>query len=253
MENKANYFYIGIFVFGVFFISLFFMIWLSGFSHKEKFEYYQIFTKESISGLGVKTPVRLLGVDIGTVEETSIDTTQGVEVRILIKVKQGTPITEKTYASLALQGITGLKYVELYTEDGETKLLESKSGEIPTIKVKESLLSAIDKQGDKFLELVRFTDERLRLLFSDNNVKNFSSLLQNFANLSKDLDKNLNPAVTNFNLVSQKMTIMADSLNTDLELLEQLLLQINELIVNLQKSPSDIFFKSSKNKPAPGE
>ena len=99
MENKASYFYIGIFVFGIFAVAVFFMVWLSGFSHKERFEYYQLFTQESISGLGIKAPVRLLGVEVGSVEDTSIDTTQGgVGVRILIKLKEGTPITHNTYA-----------------------------------------------------------------------------------------------------------------------------------------------------------
>ena len=117
MENRANYFYIGIFVFGVFFVSLVFMMWLSGFSHKEKFTYYQLFTTESISGLGLKAPVRLLGVDVGSVEETQIDTAQGIGVKIIIKLKEGTPVMQNTYASFALQGITGLKFVELKVDD----------------------------------------------------------------------------------------------------------------------------------------
>lgn len=258
MENKASYLYIGIFVLGVFAVSLFFMIWLSGFSHKEKFTFYQLFTTESISGLSVKSPVRLLGVEVGSVEEVSIDATQGgVGVRILVKLKEGTPITHNTYATLSFQGITGLKFIELRT-DGESGASLSHTGkdEIPTIPVKQGLLSAIDKQGDKFINLLDYLDERLHLLFSDKNVKNFSTILHNFANFNKALE----PTLSNFSNASKKMANMADnygdikgSLGSNLELFELLLIQMNETLRNLKQSPSDIFFKSGKNKPAPGE
>ena len=257
MENRANYFYIGIFVFGVFFVSLFFMIWLGGFSHKENFSYYQILTRESIAGLGVKAPVRLLGVDVGSVEDTQIDTTHGIGVKILIKLKEGTPVAQNTYANFALQGITGLKYIELKVDDRYPALpLQVEKDEIPIIKVKPSFFSTIDGQGNKIVHIIDFIDERLKMLFSDKNIKNFSLLLQNFANLNKDLE----PALANFGTASKKMAVMADtysdikgSLGSSLELLEQLLLQMNETLSDLQKSPSDLFFKSGKNKPAPGE
>lgn len=257
MENKANYFYIGIFVFGVFFVSLIFMLWLGGFSHKEKFTYYQILTQESISGLGIKAPVRLLGVDVGSVENTEIDTSSGIGVKIIIKVKEGTPIMQNTYATFALQGITGLKYIELKIDERYSPLLlQATKDEMPTIRVKPTFFSSIDGQGRKIENIIDFIDERLKLLLSDTNVKNFSLLLRNFANLNKDLE----PAFTSFGTASQKMAVMAEtysdirgSLGASLELLEQLLLQMNETLSNLQKSPSDIFFKSGKNKPAPGE
>lgn len=257
MENRASYFYIGVFVFGVFFASLFFMIWLGGFSHKEKFTYYQILTRESISGLGVKTPVRLLGVDVGSVEETHIDTSNGIGVKIIIKLKEGTPIMQNTYANFALQGITGLKYIELKADERYPALpLNTNKDEVPTIKVRSSLFSTINNQGNKLIDIIDFIDERLKIVLSDTNVKNFALLLKNFAELNKDLD----PALNSFGTASQKMAVMAEnysdikgSLASSLELLEQLLTQMNETLSNLEKSPSDIFFKSGKNKPAPGE
>lgn len=258
MENKASYFYIGIFVFGIFAVAVFFMVWLSGFSHKERFEYYQLFTQESISGLGIKAPVRLLGVEVGSVEDTSIDTTQGgVGVRILIKLKEGTPITHNTYATLALQGITGLKFIELRADSEEKAVLtHANKDEIPTIPVKQGFLSTLDKQGDKFIQLLDYTNEQLHLIFSEKNVRNFGRILENFANFNKTLG----PTLANFSSASQKMAHLADnygdikgSLGSNLEVLEALLIQMSETLRNLKQSPSDIFFKSGKNKPAPGE
>ncbi|HEB7541879.1 TPA: MCE family protein, partial [Campylobacter coli] len=94
MENKANYFFVGLFVFGVFFASIGFMLWLGGYSKEESFEYYEIHTQESVAGLGIKAPVRLLGVEIGNVEDISIYDKENLGVNILIKIKKGTPIKE---------------------------------------------------------------------------------------------------------------------------------------------------------------
>ncbi len=259
MENKASYFYVGVFVFGVLFAALFVVMWLGGFSHKEKFVYYQLFTNDSIAGLSPKAPVKLLGVEVGSVEDANISSEHGVVgVRILLKLKEGTPITHNTYATLTGQGITGIKFVELAAEIGGNSALreQPKDGEIPSIPVKPSLLSAIDRQGDKIVKLVDYISETLHTLFSEKNVRNFSAILHDFANLNNELK----PIFSNFNDASKKIADMADgygdmkgSLGSNLELFELLLIQLNETLTNLKQSPSDIFFKSGKNKLAPGE
>lgn len=90
MENRANYFFVGLFVFGVFFASLGFILWLGGYSKEESFKYYEIHTQESVAGLGIKAPVRLLGVEVGSVEEISIYNQDELGVNIRIKVKNNT-------------------------------------------------------------------------------------------------------------------------------------------------------------------
>ena len=87
-------------------------------------------------------------------------------------------------------------------------------------------------------------------------MRNFGRILENFANFNKTLE----PTLANFSSASQKMAHLADnygdikgSLGSNLEVLEALLIQMSETLRNLKQSPSDIFFKSGKNKPAPGE
>lgn len=281
MENKANYFLIGIFVFGIFFASLFFIIWLGGFSQKQEFDYYQILTKESISGLENKSSVRLLGVEVGSVEDIDIDTRQGLGVRIIIRLKKGTPITDQTYASFQLQGITGFKYIDLSLGDENATLLRAEHGKMPTIKVKQGLLSNIEKQGDKLFELLDFTNERVRLLLSDENLKHFNALLSNLTQTSAHLEANLNESLKNINQAARKMSAMSDSVSVaagdfsmlsrqsvaslnelgalkmplleNLELLKLLLVRVNALSSELQKSPADFIFKRAKEQKAPNE
>ncbi|WP_348518508.1 MlaD family protein [Campylobacter sp. CCS1377] len=189
MENRANYFFVGFFVFGVFFAGIFFVMWMSGFSQKQEFEYYQIYTQESVAGLGIKAPVRFLGVEIGSVEEINIDTKEGIGVSILIKVKKGTPIKEDTYANLQFQGITGLKFIQLQGGSNEAPFLKTSDKNIATIKIKESFLSTFDRQSGKLFSLVETADNKTKVLLSDQNLKNLSIALENLASVSKTLNK----------------------------------------------------------------
>jgi len=74
---------------------------------------YTIIFNESISGLEPGSPVKYNGVRVGSVEEFRIprDNVTGVEVSV--SLEKGTPVKTNTVAVLNLQGITGLKFIEL--------------------------------------------------------------------------------------------------------------------------------------------
>lgn len=190
MENRANYFFVGLFVFGVFFASLGFILWLGGYSKEESFKYYEIHTQESVAGLGVKAPVRLLGVEVGSVEEIGIYNQDELGVNIRIKVKNNTPIKEDTFATLQLQGITGLKFVQLQGGSKNSKDLVSIQGKLPVIPFKESFLATIDRQSEHIFSLVKTADDKSKELLSEKNLKNLEILLQNLAELSANLNAN---------------------------------------------------------------
>ena len=288
MENRANYFLVGVFVFGVFFASLFFLAWFSGYSKEEEFAYYKIYTQESVAGLSVKAPVRLLGVEVGYVENISIDSNNEIKVCILIKVKKDSPIKEDTYAFLQLQGITGLKFIQLQGGSNTSKNLISTKNNIAVIKFKESFLSNIDKQGEHIVSLISTLDESSKQILSEQNLNNLSYILQNLANTTKILSQNSKILIQNLNNLSVKVAKMSDNIsissnkfnnslnnidkasgeftnqiklydntrlkiNENLDLLKIFLLQCNKVLRNFEKSPSELFFKNTEKKLAPGE
>lgn len=295
MENKASYFWIGLFVFSIFSFSFIFIIWFQGYSKNEEFSYYEIHTQESVAGLSVKAPVRLLGVEIGNVEKISINEKDNLSVNILIKVKKNTPIKEDTFATLQLQGITGLKFIQLQGGSKNSKRLISTKTYIPIIKFKESFFTAIDKQSEHIFSLVKTADNKSKILLSDKNLKNVELILQNLATLSSNINQNFNLLNENLISTSKKLGIMADeisilsknarssleninnssilfnnfikkadnklenyddlrfSLLSNLELFKILLLESNQLLKDLRRSPSDLIFKDNKPKLGPGE
>ncbi|QOW63764.1 MCE family protein [Campylobacter hepaticus] len=295
MENKSNYFFVGLFVFGIFFATLAFMLWLSEYAKEESFKYYEIHTQESVAGLSIKAPVRLLGVEVGSVEQINIYNKDKLGVNILIKVKNDTPIKEDTFATLQLQGITGLKFIELQGGNKNSQDLNPTKTQFPIIPFKESLLTSIDKQSEHIFSLITTLDTQSKELLSERNLKNLEILLQNLAQLSVNLNNHSKNLSLNLSNASIKMGKMADnislsthhfnssltqikdtlsnlddfikkantkldsyddikiSLLQNLELLKQVLIQSNILIENLQNSPSDLLFKTSKPKLGPGE
>lgn len=84
---------------------------------------YFIEFRESVSGLEAGAPVKLRGVRVGTVDgiRVSPDNVEVVEVRI--KVDKGTPIKTDTKAYINMQGITGLKFIELSGGTAKAKQL----------------------------------------------------------------------------------------------------------------------------------
>lgn len=213
MENRANYFFVGLFVFGVFFASIAFMLWLGGYSKEETFEYYEIHTQESVAGLGIKAPVRLLGVEVGNVENINIYDKDELGVNIRIKVKKGTPIKEDTYATLQLQGITGLKFIQLQGGSKNSPKLQAKGKETPIIKFKESFFAAIDRQSEHIFSLVKTADDKSKELLSDTNLKNLEAILKNLAQLSAELNANSKILSQNISNASLKLGQMADNVS----------------------------------------
>ncbi|EMF9585591.1 MCE family protein [Campylobacter upsaliensis] len=227
MENKASYFWVGIFIFGVFFASLIFMLWLGGYSEEESFEYYEIHTQESVAGLGLKAPVRLLGVEVGSVENISIYTKQNLGVNILIKVKKETPIKEDTFATLQLQGITGLKFIQLQGGSVNSKKLTGDDG-YPVIAFRESFLATIDRQGERIFSLIKTADDKSKKLLSDENLQNIAMLLKNLAQLSENLNANSKALSKNLNEASKNVALMAKEVELSAKNLRQTLQNVDE-------------------------
>ncbi|PIW02671.1 MAG: hypothetical protein COW42_00385 [Deltaproteobacteria bacterium CG17_big_fil_post_rev_8_21_14_2_50_63_7] len=78
----------------------------------------------SVSGIENGAQVRYNGILVGRVDGLEINPDNPSEVVITLSVKGGTPVTKDTVAVLNMQGITGLKYIELTGGDADSEVLE---------------------------------------------------------------------------------------------------------------------------------
>ena len=174
MENRLSYIVIGAFVFSLLIGSVFAILWLGNYSDKGSFKYYKVATKESVSGLNDKAPVKLRGVQIGEVRSITINPNNAEEVLITIRVQDNAPIKEDTYAVLEAQGITGLSFVQLQGGSNDAKDLKTsgKPEEYGIIDSRPSTFSRLDKTITSVSTKAEMIFERADALMSEKNLKN---------------------------------------------------------------------------------
>lgn len=180
MEREANYVAVGAFIVLVAALAVSFVVWYTDASDQREFQRYEIYFKGSVSGLDRGSPVRYLGVDVGRVRSLTISRTTRGAVQAVVEIDDTAPITSATRASLGLQGVTGLLYIDLRELTGANANDKLKPGE------RYPIIDSVASDFDTFLaslpELMGRANailERMNRVFSDENLESLSATLKN--------------------------------------------------------------------------
>jgi len=242
LETNRHYFLVGTFVLVTTIFVLLFTVWLTSASSGD-YAKYRIRFAESVSGLSVGGTVKYRGVDVGSVESIEIDPRDTKLILVIIQVKKTTPIKYDTIASLKLQGITGVVFIEL--TGGSNVALdmpkESWGDDIPEIRAKSSPISAVVDRLPEVMDNISKTVEQINKIVSNENVASMSAILAN----TEVLVKNASVATADLNRSSEQL----DSLMRDLKKTSRNAAALSE---GLKDDPSKLIFPSSqKGIPAP--
>ncbi len=188
MDRDANYVAVGAFVLLVVAMAVSFVFWYTGQQEKHNYLRYEIYFDGSVSGLTAGSPVRYLGVDVGKVVRILLDPQQRKRVQVIADVDSAAPLDAGTQASLSLQGVTGLLFIDLEHDPKATSTGPLPLGQhYPVILSGQSnidlLLSTLPALATHMVELV----DRFNQLFSDANVRAFSATLENARRVSDRL------------------------------------------------------------------
>ena len=180
MEREANYVAVGVFIVLVLAMAVTFVVWYTDASDTREFNRYEIYFKGSVSGLDRGSSVRYLGVAVGRVRALNISRENRGAVQAIVEIDNTAPITSATRASLGLQGVTGLLFIDLRELAGADPNAPLKQGErYPVI---ESVASDFDVFLASLPELMGRANaiiERTSRVFSDENLESLSSTLKN--------------------------------------------------------------------------
>src|SRR5689334_24514205 len=121
MEREANYTAVGAFVILIATMAALFVYWYAGSADARDYLRYEIYFEGSVSGLNRGSTVRYLGVEVGRVVSIRIDKRAADRVQVIADIDSDTPISKSTLASLSLQGVTGLLYVDLLSDADNLK------------------------------------------------------------------------------------------------------------------------------------
>jgi phospholipid/cholesterol/gamma-HCH transport system substrate-binding protein len=172
-----------------------FVIWLTGRTGVEEMTRYTLLFDRDVSGLAVGGPVKYMGMTVGSVIHMDIYTDNGNRVRVDIEVLETTPVDDRTYASLALQGITGVAVVNLASEDdqdtGESGRDNSQDeplpGEYPHIPVRDVGFAAIISSAPKIMTKLDIALTHAGELLGEANQARIGNALQNVEDLTASL------------------------------------------------------------------
>ena len=208
MEREANYTAVGAFVLLIATMAGLFVYWYAGSSDARDYKRYEIYFEGSVSGLNRGSTVRYLGVEVGRVVAIRIDKRAANRVQVIADIDSQAPISKQTLASLSLQGVTGLLYIELLADaDLKRKMEPVPSEQYPVI---DSVQSNFDLFLASLPDLVgraaEVTDRAARVL-SDENIASFTATMKNIEKSSSTLPQTLRDASE---VVAQLKTAIGD-------------------------------------------
>lgn len=163
-------------------------LWLTGRQGSEPTTYYSMFFKKDVSGLMLGGPVFYLGVDVGTVTAMEIIPGDPMQVRVDAEVLKSAPINSGTYASLALQGITGVAVIRLSADPGVHEHLstDTKNG-YQVITVRDAGFSALLARAPAVVDKIDSLLLQVNQILGEENRQFINDMLSDIATVTSAL------------------------------------------------------------------
>jgi phospholipid/cholesterol/gamma-HCH transport system substrate-binding protein len=188
VEREANYITVGAFVLLVIALGTWFVVWYTDAQDRRDYERYEIYFEGSVSGLSRGSPVRYLGVDVGRVADMRIDPRAADRVQVIADIDEDAPINEQTVASLSLQGVTGLLYIDLERDRGDKPVMPRVPSErYPVIGTVQSNFDLLISSLPDVLSAGADLTTRMSRVLNDSNIDSISATLANVKKASDDL------------------------------------------------------------------
>lgn len=162
--------------------------------------YYITYRNISVIGLQSGSSVKYYGINIGQVEDISIDSEDINTVTVEISVKKGTPIKQDVLATLVSVGITGIKQVELTGGTNDAELLVPGSNIQPGTSYMEDITGKAELIAEKFELLL---NNIIAVTSEDNRIK-VGNILTNTQELVSENREVLHASLANMNTLLEE-------------------------------------------------
>lgn len=209
METRAHHLLIGSFLLLFLVGILGFALWLAKTQIDREIARYNILFTGSVAGLGLGGDVRFNGIKIGNVSQISIDREDTAKVRVTINVAADTPIRQDSVASLELQGITGVSFVQITAGSKGATILPASFGddiaELPEIRSKSSSIAELFEAAPDLVN-------RAARIMSDQNIDNIAGIIGDIRQLSLTIasrQETLTRAIDGFDRTSADIAVAA--------------------------------------------
>lgn len=188
MERDTHYFMVGLFVIATVVAGALF----TGLFYNKPYiatKVYAVHFDTPILGLEPGSEVRYMGIKKGEVTRVFLLPDDPARVGVTIAVEKDTPVNTATTATLLLQGLTGVPFLNLAQDDqvAPAPLTVAEGTELPIIPTRsapmDELVESLPDLEKELSELIRSANAVLNA----ENRENFASLLENLNKVSTNL------------------------------------------------------------------
>lgn len=190
--KKAQKIRLGIFIM---FGSALLLILIGFFTARKLFEktdsYYVAYRDVSVSGLEVGSPVKYMGINVGSISAITIDPDDVNQIIVRLSLKAGTPVKADATADIVAMGITGLKTIEIRGGTNDAPFLKEEE----FIKQGSSLVDDISGQAEAIAYKLEEVLNNLIAFTKPENLETVTNVVDRITVLSD----NANQAILLFN------------------------------------------------------
>ncbi|MBL0969373.1 MAG: MCE family protein [Brevundimonas sp.] len=190
MERDAHYAAVGIATIALLAALAVFTIWLARLQFNNDYDVYDIVFYGPVRGLSEGGEVHFNGIRVGEVTDLNLDPNKGDQVIARIRVDATTPVRVSSRAQLEPQGITGLNYIQITAGDPNSAILKTQYPDnvVPVIQSQPSPIAELLSGSGTVLAQTVDALNRINRVLSDDNVRSFSTSLQNIESLTTELE-----------------------------------------------------------------
>ncbi len=256
MNSKVNYMLLGLFIIILGFGLIVGILWLSVDKDNKSYHTYQVYMNESVSGLNLNAPVKYKGVEIGVVKSIQLKLEQSASVYLLLDVEQTIPIKQDTYATLSVNSLTGIAFIELAGGSFDVPLVQRQPDQnYPEIASRPSLYQRVDSVINRFFsqqnsEAVTDSLKNIQIITNiiAKNEKNLTDFIQNItqtayhsaqfsqdlATLSQQISHTLQATENSANTLNQLLQTNQANIQQSAETITQITTELHRLSSNLR-------------------
>lgn len=230
MDTKAHYTLVGLAVVVLLSALIAGILWLSVGLNRPTYNTFLIYMNQSVVGLNNEAEVKFNGVDVGYVKNMELNPQNPQQVIVQLQIRDKTPITTSTVATLSAQGITGLNFISLSAQTPNAPLIKpTQTPPYPVIPTEPSLLVQLGSLLKDTSNQVQGMSNSIQNVLDDQNAANFKQILINLNAVTVSLAAN-----------SQNMAEILQQTNTVLKNTATASMEFPQLTKNLQMSINNL-------------